>query len=508
MSGDLLLRMTGISKQFPGVQALDKVGFELRAGEVHVLMGENGAGKSTLMKILAGMHLADEGTIEIDGSEVRSESPRDALSNGISMIHQELSAVPHMSVAENIFLGREPYSGTIGRMLGVVDRSKLRADTVSVLSSIGVTIDPGMMMSELSVAEMQMVEIAKATSYNSSIIIMDEPTSAISDAEVERLFTLIESLKNGGRGIVYISHKMDEIYRVSDRITVLRDGKYIATAETSQIKRSELIQMMVGREITDIFPKVEAQIGDVLLEVRDLTVRGVFRNVSFSVRRGEILGVAGLMGAGRTEVVETLFGVRTPTSGEILMDGRPISTSSPAESIRRGIGFVSEDRKEIGLVLKRSVKENVSLVELRSFCDGPFLNRKRERRSVGDSIRSLRIKTPSSEQVVRNLSGGNQQKVVVAKWLLANPDLLIMDEPTRGIDVGAKAEIHRLISELAQQGKAIIMVSSEMPEIIGMSDRVVVMHEGRITGEIDRNALSQEAVMHMATDHVEQGGSQ
>lgn len=498
MGGRTILEMTDIVKTFPGVLALDHVSFDLREGEVHVLIGENGAGKSTLMKILAGIYQKDGGDISLNGQPLELHDPGDALRKGISMIHQELSPIPHMTIAENILLGREPSLTP----LGILDKKEMERFTAGILESLSLPLRAGTLMANLSVAEAQTVEIAKATAFDSSVIVMDEPTSAISDKEVDILFDLIRSLRAQGKSIVYISHKLEEIYAISDRISVLRDGCHVATENTDVMDRNRLIQLMVGREISDIFPKLESEIGEVLFEVDGLSCDEAFTDVSFTVRRGEIVGLAGLMGAGRTEVVETIFGVRQKSSGQIRKDGREIAVRRPSDAIRHGLAFVSEDRKDVGLVLKRSVKENVVLVKLRELCWGPVVRKRLENRTVDESIEKLQIKTPSKDQTVANLSGGNQQKVVVAKWLLARPDVLIVDEPTRGIDVGAKAEIHRLISQLASEGKAVIMVSSELPEIIGMSDRVVVMHDGRVTGELERRDFTQERIMTLATGHV------
>ncbi|MCF7941878.1 MAG: sugar ABC transporter ATP-binding protein [Spirochaetia bacterium] len=487
--------MEGVSKSFPGVKALKDVTFTLNRGEVHVLMGENGAGKSTLMKVLAGLYNRDAGRILLNGHDVAFHSPSEAIAAGISMIHQELMPIPHLTVAENIYLGREPVT-----FLRTIDRRKLEAMTRELFERLHLNIDPWSIMKDLSVAEMQMVEIAKATSWNSDIIIMDEPTSAITDQEVENLFRIIRQLKNEGSGIIYISHKMDEIFEIGDIITVFRDGEYVQTCPIKGLERSRLISMMVGREIQDIFPKTECAIADTILEVKDLTLPGIFEKLSFQLHRGEILGIAGLMGAGRTELVETLFGIRKKSEGRIIKDGKAIIITSPSDAIANGFAIVSEDRKDVGLVLKMSVGRNLTLTTLKNYTFwGQFMQEKREHVSIQDQIRRLSIKTAGEGQQVSTLSGGNQQKVVIGKWLLSNPDILIMDEPTRGIDVAAKAEIHKMICSLACEGKGIILISSELPEIIGMSDRVLVMHEGQITGELGRNDFTQECIMHMAT---------
>jgi inositol transport system ATP-binding protein len=493
-----LLQMKDISKSFPGVKALKNVKFHLKPGEVHVLMGENGAGKSTLMKILAGIYEKDSGQILLNDKEVNFLHPSESIQAGISMIHQELMPIPYLSVAENIYLGREPLT-----VFRTVDRKKLEKDTKELFERLCIDINPWSLMNELSVAEMQMVEIAKATSCNSQIIIMDEPTSAITDQEVENLFRIIRQLKESAVGIIYISHKMDEIFEIGDRITVFRDGEYVDCCELESLERSRLISLMVGREITDIFPKTECPISDVILEVKDLSLPHVFKDISFNVRKGEILGVSGLMGAGRTEVVETLFGIRKKESGKIYKNGTEIRINHPADAIKNGFAIVSEDRKEVGLVLKLSVGQNLTLTTLKNYTlMGQVMQKSKEEIKIQEQIKKLDIKTHGAGQLVNTLSGGNQQKVVIGKWLLNQPDILIMDEPTRGIDVAAKAEIHKLICQLACQGKGIILISSELPEIIGMCDRVLVMHEGMITGELERDAFSQEKIMHMATGQI------
>lgn len=491
-----LLEMRNIGKTFPGVKALDNVSFTLERGETHVLMGENGAGKSTLMKILAGINTPDSGSILVDGKEVVINSPRDAVKEEISMIHQELSPIPAMTLAENIFVGREPTN-----KFGILDRKTLAKQTAELFARLGVKFKPFSIMGEHSVAEQQMVEIAKAISYNSKIIIMDEPTSAITENEAEKLFQIIDYLKKQGVSIIYISHKMDEIFRLADRITILRDGCHIATRNAADLDNDELIKLMVGREVKDVFPKVQVEIGKELLRVENLSLDGKFRNVSFTLRAGEILGFAGLMGAGRTEVVETLFGIRNKTSGKVYMDGEDVSISKPIHAIKHGIALVPEDRKQVGLILKSTVNDNISLVSLNDFCKFGVVRKQSERVAVNEKITSIRIRTPSPNQLVNNLSGGNQQKVVISKWLLSNPKILILDEPTRGIDVGSKAEIYGLVGELVKNGMGVIMISSELPEVIGLSDRVVVMHEGVFCGILDRGELSQEAIMACALSH-------
>lgn len=497
--GEFILEMKNITKSFPGVQALDNVSFNLKAGEVHVLMGENGAGKSTLMKILGGMYHPDSGEIWMRGKRIRINSPSEALHHGISMIYQELNPVTEMTIAENIYLGREPKLFKIG----VLNSKKMNEDAVKLFPQLGLHFNPKTLMAELSVAEKQMIEITKAISYNSEIIIMDEPTSAITDKEVEKLFEVIKVLKSKQVGIIYISHKMDEIFKIADRITVLRDGGYVGTKNASEVSTDLLISMMVGREIKNQFPKEEVQIGEVIMQVKGLTKYGEFEDVSFELKKGEILGIAGLMGAGRTELVETIFGIRKADKGEIFINSKKVNINKPRDAIRNGISIVSEDRKGVGLNLKGTVKENITLATLKMFSRTGVLSKVREIKAVDELIKQLHIKTPSREQQVAFLSGGNQQKVVVAKWFLADPKIFILDEPTRGIDVGAKAEIHTLISSLVKQGKSVIMVSSELPEILGMSDRVLVMHEGRVTGELSKKEFSQENIMKYATGHKE-----
>jgi inositol transport system ATP-binding protein len=496
---DVVLEMRGICKSFPGVKALDGVDLKVRAGRVHVLVGENGAGKSTLMKILSGEHQIDAGEIHFRGARLDLGNTRAALEAGIAMIHQELSPVLEMSIAENVFLGREPLRG--GWLAGrFVDFARMEADTQALLDRLGLKYRARQKMSELSIAGMQLVEIAKAISRQAALVIMDEPTSAIADAEVTMLFRQIADLTSRGVAVIYITHKMDEIFRIADDITVIRDGQFIASDVASAYDENKLIAQMVGRTISSIFPKEDVPIGDVALEVRGLTRHRVFKDVSFSVRKGEIVGLAGLIGAGRTEVVRTIFGLDALDAGEIRLNGSLLRLRSPADAIAHGIAMVSEDRKAEGLVLCRSVQENISLANLAKFRRGPFIALDREA-AEGQRMREmLQIKTADlATTVVSTLSGGNQQKIVIAKWLLGDLEVLILDEPTRGIDVGSKSEIHRLMTRFARQGLAIIMISSELPEILGMSDRVLVMREGRIAGELPRSQATQESIMALAT---------
>lgn len=494
MSSDAILVMEHISKAFPGVQALDDVQLTVRRGTVHALMGENGAGKSTLMKVLIGMYTPDSGTIHFRDKSVQIPDTETALKLGISMIHQELSPVPYMTVAENIYLGREP----LGRF-GLIDKRKLIADTRELLNRLEIQIDPTTVMKELSVANTQMVEIAKAISYDANLIIMDEPTSAITDREVAHLFRMIKSLKEKGVAIIYITHKMDEVFQIADDVTVFRDGKHIATVPATQTDKNHLIAMMVGRELTSIFPKEDAPIGEVVMSVRNLTRRGIVNDISFDLRRGEILGLAGLMGSGRTQVIEGIFGIHPIDSGEITINGKRVQINSPADAIRNGLALLTEDRKLTGIMGVLPVRDNMMIASLGSYVSNGLLNKRAIDEICEREKGRLEIKTPSMEQTIKLLSGGNQQKVLVSRWLLTMPDILILDEPTRGIDVGAKAEIHRLMCKLAQDGKAIIMISSELPEILGMSDRVLVMHEGKLGGEFLRKEATQENIMRAAT---------
>jgi inositol transport system ATP-binding protein len=494
MSDDFLLQMQGIDKNFPGVHALDHVDLNVRAGTVHSLMGENGAGKSTLMKVLIGMYQPDEGAIVFDGRPVQIPDTATGLGLGISMIHQELSPVPEMTVAENIFLGREPRSG-----IGLVSRREMNRATRELFDRWEIGINPAAQMKNLSIAQTQMVEIAKAISFDSKLIIMDEPTSAITETEVAHLHRMIGQLRESGTAIIYITHKMDEVFKISDDITVFRDGKHVASMPASELDRDKLITLMVGRELTQMFPKLEAEIGDVILSVKGLNRGNLVKDVSFDVRRGEILGFAGLMGAGRTEVLETLFGVYPAESGEIVIDGRPRAIRQPKDAIEANMGLLTEDRKLTGIMGVLSVRDNMIMAALPKYSPNGFLQQRRIEKDCQAQREALALKTPSLGQLIENLSGGNQQKVLISRWLLTLPDILMIDEPTRGIDVGAKSEIHRLMSLLAQQGKAIIMVSSEMPEVLGMSDRIVVMHEGRVSGIVDRAEADQERIMQLAT---------
>ena len=496
MDDNVILQMEKISKSFPGVKALSDVNLTVHKGTIHALMGENGAGKSTLMKILDGIYAPDSGQITFQGQRVTIDTTHTALKLGISMIHQELSPIPYMMVSENIFLGREP----LGRY-GLIDKRKLNADTKALLDRLGIDIKPTSLMKTLSVANTQMVEIAKAISYDASLIIMDEPTSAITEREVDHLFRMIRSLKAKGVTIIYITHKMDEVFRIADDITVLRDGKHVATEPASQTNKGHLITMMVGRELTEMFPKEVAPIGEIVLSVRNLTREGIVADVSFDLRRGEILGIAGLMGAGRTTVIESIFGIHKIDAGEITIKGRKTQINSPADAIKNGLALLTEDRKLTGIMGVLPVRDNMVIASLSNYEKRGLLDGRRIEATYKEEKSRLDIKSPSMYQLIKLLSGGNQQKVLVSRWLLTSPDILILDEPTRGIDVGAKAEIHRLMSKLAQEGKAIIMISSELPEILGMSDRILVMHEGRVGGIFERKEATQESIMQAATGH-------
>lgn len=498
MSGEYILEMKNITKEFPGVKALDNVQLRVKKGSVHALMGENGAGKSTLMKILIGIYTPDQGTITFDGEELKLTNIKNALDKGISMIHQELSPVPYMTVAENIFLGREPSYW----LTGWVKSKKLEEKTRKLFERLGIHIDPKAKMIDLSIADTQMVEIAKAISYNSKLIIMDEPTSAITEKEVHHLFEIIRSLKKEGVSIIYITHKMEELAQITDECTVFRDGKYIGTKSAEGMTKNQLIEMMVGRELTQIFDKKSAEIKEVVLSVRNLTKKGIIENVSFELRKGEILGFAGLMGSGRTEVLESIFGIAQPDSGEIFVKGKKAIIKSPRDAIDQGIGLLTEDRKLTGCFLPLSVLDNMITVNIDSYIKWGFLKHKKITSDCNKQKDKLAIKTPSLNQTINNLSGGNQQKALIARWMLHDPDILFLDEPTRGIDVGAKSEIYQLIFDLAQKGKSIIVISSEMPEVLGLSDRILVMSEGRKMGELEREEATQERILHMATGEL------
>src|SRR5437660_7212786 len=489
--------MDGVSKDFPGVHALRDCHFDLRRGEVHALVGENGAGKSTLMKILAGVYRKDSGRVRVKGADVDVTTPRAAQLLGISIIHQELSLIPNLTAAQNIFIGREPR----GALPFLLDDRALNRNAKALFDQLHLKIDPETKVANLAVAQQQMVEIAKALSYKAEVVIMDEPTAALTETEIDELFRIIRKLRETGVGVVHISHRLEELKRISDRVTVMRDGQYIATVETKDATIEQIISMMVGRTIYEGAAEIpETANPEVVLDVRGLNRGRMVRDVSFNLRRGEILGLAGLVGAGRTEVARAVFGADRPDSGTILVHGHVARIHSPADAVHLGIGYLSEDRKRFGLAVGMDVETNIVLATLRKFAAAfGRVDFRKTRATAEQRVHRLGIKTPSIKQKVRNLSGGNQQKVVIAKWLTADTEILIFDEPTRGIDVGAKSEIYHLLNELAHQGKAIIMISSELPEILRMSHRILVMCEGRITGELAGAGATQEQIMTYAT---------
>lgn len=494
---EVLVSMEGIEKTFPGVHALSSCRFELRSGEVHALVGENGAGKSTLMKVLTGVYKKDAGRIIYKGREVEIPSPKAAQELGISIIHQELNLMPHLTVAQNIFIGREPRKG----VRFVLDEKETNEKAKKLLDMMHLQIDPHTKVSNLTVAKQQMVEIAKALSYNSEVLIMDEPMAALSDSEVEELFGIIRGLKSHGVGIIYISHRLEELKRISDRVTVMRDGCYIDTVCTQDVTIDKIISMMVGRTIYETSPALPESDGQkAVLEVRNLNRGRLIKDVSFVLKKGEILGFAGLMGAGRTEVARAIFGADPIDSGEIYIGGQKVNIKNPGDAVKHGIGYLSEDRKRYGLTLGMDVESNIVLATFKKFIRAfGWVNSGKTLSTAEYYVDVLKIRTPGLQQKVKNLSGGNQQKVVVGKWLARDSDILIFDEPTRGIDVGAKSEIYKLLNDLVEQGKSIIMISSELPEILRMSHRIVVMCEGRITGEMSADEATQERIMQYAT---------
>lgn len=495
MGGRCIVRMCDITKTFPGMTALDRVCFDLREGEVHVLVGENGAGKSTLMKILCGVYGKDSGSIDVDGSEVNVRNPKHAEALGISMIHQEFNLLPYRNVAQNIFLGREPVKG----FLKVVDEERMHRESSEFLSSLGLAMNTHTLIKDLGVAQRQMVEVAKALSANAKVLIMDEPTATLTTREIEQLFATIKRLTEKGVAIVYISHRMEEIFRIADRITVLRDGQFVATIEDpSSITMDDLVAMMVGRRIEKRFEKPDVKLGREVLRVEGLSSKGKFENVSLYVREGEIVGIAGLVGAGRTEVARAIFGADPRDAGTVKLFGEEVKAGSPAAVVAKGVGFVPEDRKEQGLALIMSVKDNIVQASLMKVCTGPFINPGRERQVATKYVNELRISTPSIQKLAKFLSGGTQQKVVIAKWLASGSRLFIFDEPTRGIDVGAKQEIYKIMGDLVKGDVGILMISSELPEIISVCDRVYVMHEGRIAGEVKKADANQELILSLA----------
>ena len=502
--GDVILTMKGIDKSFPGVHALDHVDLEVRKGEVHALMGENGAGKSTLMKVLTGIYHKDAGTITYEGKEVEFTNPREAQDAGIVIVHQELNMMGHLTVAQNIFIGREYMNGKL------IDDKKMNEEAKKLFDQLGINIDPKETMSRLTVGKQQMCEIAKAISHDAKVIIFDEPSAALTEAEIEELFKIIRDLRDKQMGIVYISHRMDEIKVITDRVTVMRDGGYVGTLITAESSKEDIINMMVGRVIYED-PKEHSMVAPdapVVLKVEHLNAGKMVQDVSFELHKGEILGFSGLMGAGRTETARALFGADPKQSGTIsIMDKsgqlREVTINSPQDAVKYGIGYLSEDRRRYGVVVQKSVTENTTLATMEEFCNGLFINKSKEKKVTEKYVKELATKTPTTDQLVVNLSGGNQQKVVIAKWLTRDSEILIFDEPTRGIDVGAKNEIYKLMSKLAAEGKSIIMISSEMTEILRMSDRIIIMCEGKVTGNIDISEATQERIMDKATRNIE-----
>lgn len=495
--GDIILKMTGIDKRFSGVHALKHVDFELRSGEVHALMGENGAGKSTLMKVLCGIHSRDAGEIEYFGKPVNFANIAESQAAGISIIHQELNMMNHLTVAQNIYIGREPKKAGV-----YIDDRKMEQDARSLFKKIGIHINPSVKLGTLTVGKQQMVEIAKAISHDSKLLILDEPTAALTQPEVEELFRIMNDLRDKGIGMIYISHRMDEINRISDRVTVMRDGEYVGTLQTKDTTKDEIVKMMVGRVVyTD--PKTKSNVPNdapTVLEVKNMNSGNMVKNVSFKLRKGEILGFAGLMGAGRTELARAIYGADEFDSGEVFINGKKVKIRTPESAVKHGICYLSEDRKQYGLLLIKSVAENSVLASLDDYIKFGWINDAKAKKAAEEVNKKLRTKTPSMDQLLKNLSGGNQQKVIVARWLLKNSDIFIFDEPTRGIDVGAKSEMYDLMEELAAQGKSIIMISSELSEIQRLSDRVIVMCEGRVTADLSiDDGLTQEEIMKYAT---------
>lgn len=490
---EYIVELNHINKSFPGVKALDDVSFNLKAGEVLALLGENGAGKSTLMKVLSGVYSQDSGDIIVFGEKITDLTPKKAQKIGVAIIHQELNLCQHLSVTENIFLGREQCTATF------LSKSQMRAKTQAVLDRLNLNISPDTVVGDLSISKQQMIEIAKAISTNARIIIMDEPTSALTSNEIDELFTIIHKLRSEGHGIVYISHRLEELQRIVDRVMIMRDGQYITTMEFDQSKMDDIISYMVGREIKEKFPNVTCQVGEKILEVKHLNAGPMVRDISFDLSEGEIVGIAGLMGAGRTEMTRAIFGADPKTSGEIILNGQKLTINNPMDAIRAGIVLAPEDRKKDGLCVKMSIRENIALPNLDILCKFGFVNWGKEKEMVAKAVDNLSIKLASAENNADSLSGGNQQKVVVGKWLARHSKVVIFDEPTRGIDVAAKVEIYHLMNELKRQGVGVLMVSSEMPEVMGMADRILVMCDGRITGELTAEEATQEKILRMAT---------
>ncbi len=500
LKSEPLLKMVDIEKNFPGVRALDKVSLTVEGGTVHALMGENGAGKSTLMKCLFGVYKKDGGKVLLEGKEVSFKTSKEALENGVAMVHQELNQALKLTVMDNMWLGRFPY---VSKFVPLTSERKMYTATKKIFNDLGISVDPKAKMSTLSVSQRQMVEIAKAVSYNSKVIVFDEPTSSLNDREAEVLFGIINMLKSRGCGIIYISHKMEEILRISDYVTVMRDGTYVATKPAKDLTMDEIIRLMVGRELTQRYPHKEHKLGDVLLSVEGLSsTYNQLKDVSFQLREGEILGVAGLDGSGRTELLENLFGLSTRSDGTMVLKGRLIRNRNPREAIKNGFALLTEERRATGIFGILNIRDNTVISSLKKHTLGLFFSKRKSKSSTENCIRSLRVKTPSQEAKIRSLSGGNQQKVILGRWLLTKPDVLLLDEPTRGIDVGAKYEIYQLILNLAAEGKGVLMVSSEMPELLGISDRILVMSGGRLAGEVVAAETSQEEIMTLATKYV------
>ena len=495
-----LLQMENICKEFPGVKALDNVSLTVRAGTVHALMGENGAGKSTLMKCLFGVYNKDSGKIYLEGQEVNYKNSKEALEHGVAMVHQELNQALKRNVMDNMWLGRFP---KVARGVPFTSEKKMYDATKKVFDELGINVDPRTVMSKMPVSQRQMVEIAKAVSFNSKIIVFDEPTSSLTEEEVEHLFRIINMLRDRGCGIIYISHKMEEILRISDDVTVMRDGKWIATRPASELTMDEIIRLMVGRELTNRYPPKNNKIGGELLRVEGLSGEySHLRDVSFVAHRGEVLGIAGLDGSGRTEVLETLFGVATRRSGEITLNGKKIKNSNARDSIKNGFALLTEERRATGIFGILNIRENTVISSFKKYLVGPFLSKKKMIEATDWCVSSMRVKTPNQETKIRSLSGGNQQKVILGRWLLTEPTVLLLDEPTRGIDVGAKYEIYQLILNLANEGKTVIMVSSEMPELLGVCDRILVMSGGKLAGEVDAKTTTQEEIMTLAAKYA------
>ena len=496
----VLLKMENIEKAFPGVKALDNVSLTVKAGTVHALMGENGAGKSTLMKCLFGVYTKDSGKIYLEGKEINFKNSKEALENGVAMVHQELNQALKRNVMDNMWLGRFP---TVAKGVPFTSEQKMYKATKEIFNKLEIDVDPKTVMSRMPVSQRQMVEIAKAVSYNSKVIVFDEPTSSLTEQEVEHLFKIINMLRDQGCGIIYISHKMAEILRISDEVTIMRDGKYITTRDAKELTTDEIIKLMVGRELTNLYPPKTNKIGDVLLDVKELSAEySKLKDVSFSARRGEILGVAGLDGSGRTELLENLFGVATRRSGRLTLNGKPIRNRNARESIKNGFALLTEERRATGIFGILNIRENATVSSLNKCRIGPFLSKKKLKKNTDWCIDSMHVKTPTQETKIRSLSGGNQQKVILGRWLLTDPTVLLLDEPTRGIDVGAKYEIYELIIDLASRGKTVIMVSSEMPELLGVCDRILVMSGGRLAGEVNAADATQEEIMALAAKYA------